>query len=108
MAPALGKRPREVGVHTTGNACVHGVGWGGYNCKECPGKGICEHGRRRNGCKECGGSGICEHGRRRSTSKECRAARDAAAPALHPPVHPSILIEFEDIKDPGEEDERVS
>ena len=71
MAPALGKRPREVGVHTTGNACVHGVGWGGYLCKECPGKGICEHGRERRRCKECGGSGICEHGRVRKACKEC-------------------------------------
>ena len=39
--------------------------------------------------------------------KECRAARDAAAPALHPPVHPSILVELEDVEDPGEDDERT-
>ena len=41
--------------------------------------------------------------------KECRAARDAAAPALHPPVHPKleILVEREDVEDPGEDDERA-
>ena len=123
MAPALGKRPREVGVHTTGNACVHGVGWGGYLCKECPGRGICEHGRQRHSCKECGGSSICEHGRVRHSCKECggssvcehgrqkygckecRAARDQAAPAPRPPIHPKpeILVEPEDVEDPGEE-----
>ena len=26
-------------------------------------------------CKECGGKGICEHGRRRSDCKECHAAK---------------------------------
>jgi len=38
---------------------------------------------------------------------ECRAARDRAAPVLCPPVHPKpeILVEFEDVEDPGEEDE---
>ena len=107
--------------------CPHGKGDGGYMCKECPGKGICEHGRhrivckecggsgicehgrRRTQCKECGGSSICEHGRRRSRCKECRAARDAAAPALHPPVQPKpeILVELEDVEDPGEEEERT-
>ena len=53
------------------------------------------------------GGGICEHGRLRYRCKECRAARDAAAPALHPPVHPSILVELEDVEDPGEDDERT-
>ena len=43
-------------------------------CKECGGKGLCEHGRQRSRCKECGGKGICEHGRRRDSCKECRAA----------------------------------
>ena len=106
--------------------CPHGKGDGGYMCKECPGKGICEHGRhrivckecggsgicehgrRRTQCKECGGSSICEHGRRRSRCKECRAARDAAAPMLCLPVQPKpeILVEHEDVEDPGEEDER--
>ena len=105
--------------------CPHGKADRGYFCKECPGKGICEHGRERRRCKECGGSGLCEHGRQRSRCrecggssicehgrrkygcKECRAARDAAAPALHPPVHPSILVELEDVEDPGEDDERT-
>ena len=199
MAPALGKRPCSAGVQTSGNRCVHGEGWGGYTCKACPGRGICEHGRVRSKCKECGGgsicehgrvrskckecgggsicehgrvrskckecggSGICEHGRKRrvckecggasicehgrhryvckecgggsicehgrrrsqckecggggifehrrvrSQCKDCRAARDAAAPALHPPVQPKpeILVECEDVEDPGEEDERI-
>ena len=198
MAPlALGKRPRSTWGQGSGETCVHGKGWRGYYCKECPGKGICEHGRERSKCKECGGSeicehgrvrsqckecggggicehgrqrsqckecggsgicehgrvrsqckecggsqicehgrmrsqckecgggsicehgrvrsqckecgggSICEHGRRRSRCKECRAAREAAAPALHPPVHlaPAILVEPEDVEDPGEEDE---
>ena len=80
-------------------------------CKECGGASICEHGRRRHECKECGGRGICEHGRMRSHCKECRAARDAAARAIHPPVHPKpeILVEPEDVEDPGEDDdERAS
>ena len=44
---------------------------------------------------------------RRSTCKDCRAARRAAAGALQPPVHPKleILVECEDVEDPGEEDE---
>ena len=85
--------------------CPHGKGKGGYLCKECPGKGICEHGRVRHSCKECGGSSICEHGRRRDRCKECRAARDAATPLLCPPVHPKteVLVEPEDVEDPGEE-----
>ena len=105
--------------------CPHGKGQGGYFCKECPGKGICEHGRVRRTCKECGGSQICEHGRqrsqckecgggsifehgrRRSQCKECREARDAAAPVLCPPVlpDPEILVERDDVEDPGDEDE---
>ena len=107
--------------------CPHGKADRGYYCKECPGKGICEHGRQRphckecggsqicehgrvrSKCKECGGSQICEHGRQRSQCKECRAARDAVASTLPPPVQPTpeILVEFEDVEDPGEEDERV-
>ena len=53
---------------------AHGKANRGYFCKECPGKGICEHGRQRPQCKECGGSGICEHGRLRSHCKECGGA----------------------------------
>ena len=105
MAPALGKRPRSAGVQTSGNICEHGRQR--PQCKECGGSQICEHGRQRSKCKECGGSGICEHGRLRYRCKECRAARDAAAPALHPRVHPSILIELEDVEDPGDEDDRA-
>jgi hypothetical protein len=104
--------------------CPHGKGKGGYYCKECPGKGICEHGRVRSTCKECGGGSICEHGRRRSVCKECGGsqicehgrqrshckacaclslirARDAKAP-LEAKVE--IKQEFDDVEDPGEED----
>ena len=71
MASALGKRPRSSGAQGSGETCVHGKRQGGYYCRECPGKGICEHGRQRHRCKECGGSSICEHGRERSKCKEC-------------------------------------
>lgn len=46
--------------------CVHGITGSGYYCKECPGKGICEHRRQRSTCKECGGSQQCPHGTQRS------------------------------------------
>ena len=106
--------------------CPHGKADRGYYCKECPGKGICEHGRR-NQCKECGGSGICEHGRERTKCKECGGsqicehgrrrysckacaclsrirARDAKAP-LEAKVE--IKQEFDDVEDPGEEDDSL-
>ena len=107
MASALGKRPREGDVRKSDETCVHGRRQRGYYCKECPGKGICEHGRQRSQCKECGGGSIFEHGRQRSQCKECRAARDAAAPVLCPPVlpDPEILVERDDVEDPGDEDE---
>ena len=31
----------------------------GYLCKECHGKGICEHGKQRPFCYSCGGVMIC-------------------------------------------------
>ena len=73
MPASLGKRSRsgEATGPKRGPLCPHGKADRGYYCKECPGKGICEHGRRRNQCKECGGSGICEHGRERTKCKEC-------------------------------------
>ena len=76
-------------------------------CKECGGSGICEHGRQRYFCRECGGGAFCEHGRRKHSCKECRAARDQAAPVLCPPAEPppAILVEFEDVEDPGEDDD---
>ena len=73
--------------------------------------GVCGHGRQRSCGKECGGGGIWESGRRATRGKECRRARDAAARAIHPPVHPKpeILVELEDVEDPGEDDdERAS
>ena len=72
MPKSLGKRTRSGEAKgPQGPLCPHGKGKGGYFCKECPGKGICEHGRQRSRCKECGGGSICEHGRERSTCKEC-------------------------------------
>ena len=78
-------------------------------CKECGGGSICEHGRRRQECKECGGSSICEHGRQRSKCKDCREARAASARAIPPPfrlkpeagVVPAIKREPSDTSDPG-------
>ena len=72
MPKSLGKRPRSGEAKEPSRPkCPHGKSNRGYFCKECPGKGICEHGRQRSHCKECGGSGICEHGRQRSHCKEC-------------------------------------
>jgi hypothetical protein len=72
MPKSLGKRPRSgEEKRPSPPKCPHGKSNRGYLCKECPGKGICEHGRVRYSCKECGGSGICDHGRRRSQCKEC-------------------------------------
>ena len=47
----------------TKGPCEHGVKYRS-KCKVCS---ACPHGRRRDKCKECGGKGICEHGRVRST-----------------------------------------
>ena len=41
--------------------CIHGKNVNGYYCRECPGKGICEHNIRRDICVPCGGSQVCEH-----------------------------------------------
>ena len=72
MLANLGKRSRSgEAKEPRGPTCPHGRANRGYYCKECPGKGICEHGRVRPQCKECGGSGICEHGRVRYRCKEC-------------------------------------
>jgi very-short-patch-repair endonuclease len=42
-----------------------------YYCRECGGKGICEHNNRAY-CKECGGSQICPHNIQKSVCKECK------------------------------------
>ena len=128
MPKSLGKRPRSGEAKgPQAPKCPHGKGNRGYYCKECPGKGICEHGRQRYSCKECGGSSICEHGRRRRECKECggssfcehgrrkyrckecRAARASSARAIRPPfrlkseakVVPEIKREPSDTSDPG-------
>ena len=72
MPKSLGKRSRSgEAKRPRAPTCPHGKANRGYLCKECPGKGICEHGRQRSKCKECGGASICEHGRVRSVCKEC-------------------------------------
>ena len=76
MVANLGKRSRSGEAKGTGApTCPHGRANRGYLCKECPGKGICEHGRVRSTCKECGGSSICEHGRERRRCKACWASQ---------------------------------
>ena len=106
MPPALGKRPRSDGGAGSGKTCVHGKANRGYFCKECPGKGICEHGRQRPQCKECGGSGICEHGRQRYSCKACARLSRIRARDAKPPLEAKVEIkqEFDDVEDPGEED----
>ena len=106
MASALGKRPRSSGAQGSGKTCVHGKRQGGYFCRECPGKGICEHGRQRSQCKECGGSSICEHGRLRRRCKECVRSSRVDARDVKPPIAPKVEVkeEFEYVEDPGEED----
>ena len=75
MLANLGKRSRSGRAKgPRGPLCQHGKADRGYFCKECPGKGICEHRRVRRQCKECGGSGICEHRRQRHHCKECGGA----------------------------------
>ena len=86
--------------------CPHGKADRGYFCKECPGKGICEHGRERRKCKECGGSSICEHGRERYRCKACAHLSRVRARDAKPPLEAKVEIkqEFDDVEDPGEED----
>jgi len=109
MAPALGKRPRSAGVQTSGKTCVHGRREGGYFCKECPGRGICEHGRVRSKCKECGGGSICEHGRQRYRCEECVRSSRIRVGAVEAPTEAKVEIkeEPEDVEDPGEKDDSL-
>jgi hypothetical protein len=57
--------------------CEHGRSSG---CKECGGRALCVHGRRKHQCRECGGSGICAHGRRKSRCNERGGSRSGKAP----------------------------
>eukprot|EP00919_Chromeraceae_sp_WS-2016_P045313 GHVR01107945.1.p1 GENE.GHVR01107945.1~~GHVR01107945.1.p1 ORF type:complete len:287 (+),score=127.24 GHVR01107945.1:672-1532(+) len=41
-----------------------------FFCKECGGKGICEHGKRRKDCRHCG-KGYCSHGKLRRRCLDC-------------------------------------
>ena len=36
--------------------CIHGAKQP-YDCKKCPGKGICEHSKRRRACRKCAVAG---------------------------------------------------
>ena len=52
------------------NQCIHGKAQNGYFCKECPGKGICFHGKQKHLCTlGCGGSSICSHGKPKNRCK---------------------------------------
>ena len=84
MLANLGKRSRSGEAKgPRAPTCPHGRANRGYLCKECPGKGICEHGRVRSKCKECGALSICEHGRERSRCKECGEHLRAREGAKH-------------------------
>ena len=109
MAPALGKRPRSAGGAGSGKTCVHGKAQAGYFCKECPGKGICDHGRERNKCKECGGASVCEHGKMRYRCKECVRSSRIRVGAVEAATEAKVEIkeEPEDVEDPGEEDDSL-
>ena len=50
--------------------CPHGRS-SSYYCKPCGGKGICEHGKRKDSCRACGGSLFCEHGMNRNSCHYC-------------------------------------
>jgi hypothetical protein len=61
-----------------------------YQCKECGGSSICQHGRlkyNKTKCKECLQEGItyglCIHKKRRTVCVECKAA---AASSVSVPV----------------------
>jgi hypothetical protein len=51
--------------------CIHGKSKNGYNCIDCPGKGICCHKKRKSRCSQCGGKGICCHKKRKSRCSQC-------------------------------------
>ena len=67
----LSAMPKAAKRRAKPRMCPHGRCQNGYYCKECGGKGICEHGRRRRQRKVCGGKGLCEHGCQKSRCKEC-------------------------------------
>jgi hypothetical protein len=69
-----------------------------YNCIDCGGKGICEHGKQTSHCSQgcggsswcahgrikrqcnlCGGSSVCEHGKRKSQCRPCGGSSFCAA-----------------------------
>lgn len=50
--------------------CPHGKS-GKYYCKECKGKGICEHNNYKRTCKECGGKQLCEHKKDKRRCTKC-------------------------------------
>ena len=65
--------------------CIHGVRHNGYECKECPGKGICEHGQYHERCEPCArasGTALVWHVSRTnaavSAARRCNAAVSGA------------------------------
>jgi hypothetical protein len=53
------------------DATSAGYSYSPSNHKDCGGKGMCTHGRRKGQCKECGGSSICIHGRIKYNCLDC-------------------------------------
>mmetsp|Transcript_792 Transcript_792/g.830 ORF Transcript_792/g.830 Transcript_792/m.830 type:complete len:210 (-) Transcript_792:671-1300(-) len=52
--------------------CVHGRPNQGYYCAQCPGRGMCSHGKRKYRCGKCRDtSQDCEHKKVSSRCKEC-------------------------------------
>ena len=83
MLANLGKRSRSGRAKGPEVRCASTERAGGYYCRECPGKGICEHGRRRCSCKECGGASASTGGARLLQGVrglEHLRAREAATP----------------------------
>ena len=77
-APELGVKSGKVGKNGKLSAktrfCEHGRRSNGYYCRECGGKGICEHDRQRSKCRDCGGKSVCKHNRIRYQCTECGGA----------------------------------
>lgn len=71
---SYGKLYRTCPSCREGRACPHGK-CNTYTCKECNGKGICEHDKYRYTCKECKGKGICKHNKQRSVCKDCKGSQ---------------------------------
>ena len=80
MPASLGKRSRsgEATGPKRGPLCPHGKGNGGYYCKECPGKGICEHGRQRSSARSAGARASASTGGSEASARSAGAPRSAS------------------------------